>query len=941
MENKSFTTNSTKNTLNRKLIPSQRVVGSNKELFIIKFEGSVLEIHRTNNLYEPLVVQLNGVTIDTIPSKQNKEIVFNLEDGSAHKLEVWNERLNNSPFLKLFMKDGIAIVIDGIPVQNSLADPLTGLSRPKFFLWLLSALLFFISIVIPIIKIQEGYKIEYSVFLVGYIFLFVLALVATLTFQANPIRSVWIAISISALELIYTFYLIITYERYDLYSILFLALRLSILFSLFYSLKYLRSILDVSEVDRVETNKAKSEIKKRNKKKIFTLRRSIILGVSLIVAVGLYFAVNQIIIMINEPSIDRDSSLEFRSDLKLPELIPYRKGNKWGYSNKNGNIIIQPQYSSAPLVNNEDKYITLEKNGLKGIIDRKGNNIIPFVYNYIIKQDSNDIFIVKKGFYGVVDSKNKILVPLIYEDLVFANDLLVATGHNEGKKFWSIITLDNKVKYLRYDLGIERALSKNVFLAYKTKSVIDISGQNRKIFYGLIDQNGKILLPVEYNIDFPLIFNSNVAYYNISKKDYSGVLKDMEERGISFERAMLIAPTKYGMMNSSGQIIVPALYDQIDWNIVSGKYIRAKKNNKWGMFDINGKQILPFSYNFIAISKFKDKYFFTINDNTNRKAGIISEDGEAIFPYEYDWVYLNENNDEKIYSIQNNNRYGAVDSNQRLIVQPISINPVRFEGGLAKVKLVKQETIDKILNSKDLRGQEFINKIHTGLWLGWEVEGIEKNPYYAFKDNNAQDLKNYLSDSFLREMFYENNEFYLKNFTGSYENFLVGLMLPNRYDWYNLPGKYGYYNSNGKLVADFVYDDANNFSNGCAEVSIAGKWGYIDKNGESITDLIYDKTNEFHNGYAIVNIGEKWGVIDKNGEVVINLVYDKIKLTEIGFFEVRYKNKWGVINNKNQVVLPIKYDELNLLKNYSLAKVKFDDKSGYIDFNGVKYFSNE
>ncbi|MCC6256681.1 MAG: hypothetical protein IT276_17345, partial [Ignavibacteriaceae bacterium] len=54
---------------NKKIIPAQRIIGSNKELFIIKYEGSVIEIHRTNNLYEPLVVQMNGVLLDTIPSK--------------------------------------------------------------------------------------------------------------------------------------------------------------------------------------------------------------------------------------------------------------------------------------------------------------------------------------------------------------------------------------------------------------------------------------------------------------------------------------------------------------------------------------------------------------------------------------------------------------------------------------------------------------------------------------------------------------------------------------------------------------------------------------------------------------------------------------------------------------------------------------------------------
>lgn len=51
-------------------------------------------------------------------------------------------------------------------------------------------------------------------------------------------------------------------------------------------------------------------------------------------------------------------------------LIPYRKGNKWGYSNEKGEIIIKPKYKEVGIFNEK---ITWVKKGNKfGYINKKG-----------------------------------------------------------------------------------------------------------------------------------------------------------------------------------------------------------------------------------------------------------------------------------------------------------------------------------------------------------------------------------------------------------------------------------------------------------------------------------------------------------------------------------------------------------------------------------------
>lgn len=48
-------------------------------------------------------------------------------------------------------------------------------------------------------------------------------------------------------------------------------------------------------------------------------------------------------------------------------------------------------------------------------------------------------------------------------------------------------------------------------------------------------------------------------------------------------------------------------------------------------------------------------------------------------------------------------------------------------------------------------------------------------------------------------------------------------------------GKYGFVNRYGDEVIPLIYDEAEDFDNGEAQVSINGEWFYIDKNGNEVS----------------------------------------------------------------------------------------------------------
>lgn len=61
-------------------------------------------------------------------------------------------------------------------------------------------------------------------------------------------------------------------------------------------------------------------------------------------------------------------------------LLPYRSGNLWGYSDSRGNIIIEPKYDSVS-TSNENQCWDVYKNGLAGVINSKGVELLKPIYS--------------------------------------------------------------------------------------------------------------------------------------------------------------------------------------------------------------------------------------------------------------------------------------------------------------------------------------------------------------------------------------------------------------------------------------------------------------------------------------------------------------------------------------------------------------------------------
>jgi hypothetical protein len=158
-----------------------------------------------------------------------------------------------------------------------------------------------------------------------------------------------------------------------------------------------------------------------------------------------------------------ECSLLFAQQGRLPALIPYRKGDKWGYCDSNKKILIAPQWKAvdffegtkARIVNDDKSYSLIDTNGRYiiapslhwtggysgedssalncydetgrwGMVDLNGVLTVPCQYerhafeNNPLQYSDSDLrylIVIKNGKYGVIDQHNNILVPFTYDKL--------------------------------------------------------------------------------------------------------------------------------------------------------------------------------------------------------------------------------------------------------------------------------------------------------------------------------------------------------------------------------------------------------------------------------------------------------------------------------------------------------------------------------------------
>ena len=342
--------------------------------------------------------------------------------------------------------------------------------------------------------------------------------------------------------------------------------------------------------------------------------------------------------------------------------------------------VLEGAYSNVYL-KDDFLYVTSSKTRKHGVLDSLGNIILPLEYDYVkdyYPQDTKRFVAIKDGKHGVVDYNNEVIIPFIYDDLVlFNNDYLNPQKLDviEPERMYCatkfVSNTEVKIGVIDYQGHIIVPLDYTNGYPIFTHNLFTLGKDNK---LGYIDIKNDIKIPFVYDEALP--FSYGVA--SVKKDNLYGVINENNDIIIPFGAyrnhfvfqhglsKFSLDYGKYGLINTKGEIVIPQIYDAIEYVVLS-RFFRIKKDGKSGVVNLDGKEIIPPKYSFIQ-TLFKDEeqnktYYFVGIDGKN---GVVDENDEIVLDLKY--RYVGKYDDFIVVSIDN--KHGILDLEFKELIPP-------------------------------------------------------------------------------------------------------------------------------------------------------------------------------------------------------------------------------------------------------------------------------
>ena len=333
---------------------------------------------------------------------------------------------------------------------------------------------------------------------------------------------------------------------------------------------------------------------------------------------------------------------------------------------------------------------------------------------------------------------------------------------------------------------------------------------------------------------------------------------------------------------------------------------KVKKDGKYGLIDIDGKEVLSTGFDSIEALKGLENSIIVEKDG---KYGLVNKSGATIVDAEYSKILkMGDDYKQGYITIDSKNKYGLFSYNGTKILEN------------------KYEKIDQIY------GEKYFSVTEKGKNILIDTDGrkVKLGDYDKITQINSEGI-----------VFKKDNKFGFMDYDGKtkikpqYKNLVqinTGILMADK------NGKVGLVDINNKTKLPFDYKSIY-YEQG-AGIYIADDSKY----NSSIIDTelnvkftgILSELNA-QNGYMKIKIGDnykyynfkfeekqakditsntlfvskkdgKYGLVDKDGKVVVDYIYDEIiEQNKYGFSAVKKDGLWGSVDKYGKVVAPPKY----------------------------------
>ena len=339
-------------------------------------------------------------------------------------------------------------------------------------------------------------------------------------------------------------------------------------------------------------------------------------------------------------------------------VLRFEKDGLYGLVDFSGKQVIPADYSNIYALEGTAKSIVIEKDGLKGIVNATlGSQVVTCGYNDISSLDpgngDNGYIVGIDGKYGVVSGTGKEVLACNYEEIrhVSGNNMYVVKEEGTLKIIYNSL---NVVKDNEFD---------NVKEINGDYITIELNG-----LFGVVNKEGIELIPIQYEDlkfahDNYFIAKSNGKYGVISTENV--VLLDFAYTSMSFINSanFYTAETEnYTTDIISGKLEVKLSNVIISELNIDKAYMRVRVDGKYKYYNFNFEE----KKNTELLT---NHTLFLVNKDG--KYGYVNQDGDLIVNYIYDDA--KEQNEFGYCVVKQNGLWGVLAKDGTVILKP-SVN---------------------------------------------------------------------------------------------------------------------------------------------------------------------------------------------------------------------------------------------------------------------------
>ena len=358
------------------------------------------------------------------------------------------------------------------------------------------------------------------------------------------------------------------------------------------------------------------------------------------------------------------------------------------------------KYQSISIFNNSS-YLVSNEYGLKGLIDTKGNEIIPCEFLLFEEVEKGYIKVARKKDYrnvsynnpnrivyyyeemGLYDVKGNIIVPCEYNNLEFISETIIKVASGVRWTYHPSTLIDEDLYYDKYGLydikgnvitnckyaSIDEIVEDCMIVSLYHRPYGDMGDFNVKC--GVINIKGEEIIPCIYNSIHDI--NEGIAVVVLEHKFGYINTKGVKIFDINFDFATKYSEElfgvnkdgKAGFINAIGNKLIPFNFERIEnFSETINKQALVYKNGKCGFIDLRGNITIPLKYDYFTKinSDLLVSHIRKEEERFSSYVGLYNVKGEEILPCEYDYISNLSFNTDDLIIIQKDKKYGLLNN---------------------------------------------------------------------------------------------------------------------------------------------------------------------------------------------------------------------------------------------------------------------------------------